>query len=83
MRTVKIVAEHAPFVLVRQGNRYAVVERRNARFYELRGGVRTPVPMSDSGFASAVGDNWCSESTARHRFADIVTRYTELAERMR
>jgi hypothetical protein len=41
------------------------------------------MPMTDEGVAAIVGKTWCDESRARQIFSDVVTRYTELAERMR
>jgi hypothetical protein len=83
MRTIRIAAEKAPYLLIARGDRFAVVERRNGRLYKLHCGTRDAMPMTDEGAATIVGNTWCDESRARQIFSDVVTRYTELAERMR
>lgn len=82
MLTVCIVEERPPYLLLERGNRYAVVERRNSRFYGL-GGVRSSAPMTDLGAEAVVGNGWSEEVLARRLFEDLADRYAELAERMR
>jgi hypothetical protein len=83
MDTVRIMEERAPYLLLARDDRFAVVERRNGRLYNLHGHDRGPAPMTDAGALSIVGRDWCDEWTARRMFSDIVGRYAELAERLR
>jgi hypothetical protein len=82
MLAVCIVEERPPYLLLNRGDRYAVVERRNSRFYGL-GGVRSSAPMTDLGADAVVGDGWSDEVLARRLFEDLADRYAALAERMR
>jgi hypothetical protein len=81
MLAVHIVAERAPYLLLARDERFAVVERRNNRFYGVWG-VRMSAPMTDAGADAVVGSGWWDESRARRLFEDLVTRYADLAERM-
>ena len=65
------------------GDRFAVVERRKWAPLQATCGARDAMPMTDEGAAAIVGKTWCDESRARQIFSDVVTRYIELAERMR
>lgn len=82
MRTVHIVEERAPYLLLAHGDRFAVVERRNGRLYNLHCGGRAPGLMTDAGAVAVVGDSWCDETRARQVFEDVVSRYTDMAERL-
>lgn len=79
---VHIVEERPPYLLVnRDGDgRYAVVERRVGKFYNLHCGKREPEPMTDEGVEHAVGNDWCDEGHARLVFSEITERYRDLAE---
>jgi hypothetical protein len=83
MDTIRVVEERAPYLLIAQMDRFAVVERRNGRFYNLHCEHRDPAPITDAGALSVVGKDWCDELTARRIFNDVVSRYTDLAERLR
>jgi hypothetical protein len=81
MRTIHIVEERAPYLLVgRDDDQFAVVERRAGKLYPLHGGRREPEPLSDTGVEHAVGRGWCTESTARRVFEAVTIQYRTLAE---
>jgi len=82
MRTVHVVEERAPYLLLARGDRFAVVERRNGQLYGLPRDHRAPAPMTDEGVARLIGDGWSDEVAARRAFDDIARRYAELAERL-
>ena len=82
MRSVHIVEERAPYLLLARGRHFAVVERRNGQLYSLRCGPRAPAPMTDKGAAALIGDGWSDETSARRTFDEVASRYTELAERL-
>lgn len=82
MESIHIVAESAPYLLIVREDRFAVVERRNGKIYNLHSLHRRPALMTDAGALSIVGGDWCDELTARRLFSDVVSRYIELAERL-
>jgi hypothetical protein len=82
MRSVHIVEERAPYLLLARGHHFAVVERRNGQLYSLHCGRSAPAPMTDEGAAAVIGDRWSDEFSARRTFEEIASRYTELAERL-
>jgi hypothetical protein len=82
METIRIVDERAPYLLIAHGHRFAVIERRNGKLYNLHSEDRAPAPMTDAGALAVVGTDWRDEETARRVFDEIVTRYSDLAEHM-
>jgi hypothetical protein len=42
-----------------------------------------PALMTDAGARFVVGKEWCDEAAARQVFNDVITRYADLAERLR
>jgi len=82
MHSVHIVEERAPYLLLARGRQFAVVERRNGQLYSLSGGRRVPAPMTDEGAVELIGSGWSDEIRARRTFEEVVSRYTELAERL-
>jgi hypothetical protein len=82
MDTIRVVAERAPYLLIAHRNRFAVVERRNGKLYNLHHRHRGPCLMTDAGALAVVGDDWCDESSAYRLFMEIVTRYSDLAEHL-
>lgn len=81
--TVRIVERHAPYLLIARQDRFAVVERRNGKLYNLHCGRRTPGEMTDTGALDVVGKDWCDEDMARRLFNEVTTRYDDLAEHIR
>jgi hypothetical protein len=83
MRTIHIVEERAPYLLLRRDDdQFAVVERRAGKLYPLHCGRREPEPLTDTGAEHAVGTDWCDEISAWRLFNEITTQYRELAEHM-
>jgi hypothetical protein len=81
MRTIRIVEERAPYLLLtRDDDSFAVAERRAGKLYNLHSGRRDPEPLTDRGAEHAVGKNWCREGEARRLFADLTAEYRKLAE---
>jgi hypothetical protein len=83
MRRIHIAEERGSYLLLADACRFAIVERRNGKFYTLNRGERAPIPMTEAGAMAAVGSNWHEERTARRVFDEIVARYGDLAERLR
>jgi hypothetical protein len=83
MHDVRIVEERAPYLLLARGDRFAVVERRAGRLYNLHCGRREPAPLTDEGVDAAVGETgWCDEIRARQVFCEVTSEYARLAERI-
>ncbi len=79
---VTIVTEHESHLLIADGERYAVVERRNGRFYNCHDGQRDPA-TDLSGVARILDDNdWTDRKTAQATFDAVAERGGELARRM-
>ena len=83
--SISVVADRGTHLLIRNGERYAVIERRNGRFYGCHGEQRASTPATD---IAAVGDildrsDWTGEQAAQKAFDAVVERGADLAQRMR
>ncbi len=80
-----IVEERGSHLLIAQGVRFAVIERRNNRLYNCHGGKREGTAGNDlSAIAEIVDEtDWVDQVTARKAFEEAISRYTDLAEHMR
>jgi hypothetical protein len=81
-RSIRVVERRPPYLLIVEHGRFAVVERRNGKLYNLNCGRRAPSEITDRGALAAVGAAWCDERTARRLFDEITARYAELAEHL-
>lgn len=82
--TVTVVAEHGTHLLIANGDRYAVIERREDHLYNCHDNERSGIPAKD---LSAVGQiladsDWTDRDTAQASFDGVVTRGSQLAQRM-
>lgn len=79
-----IVAQHETHLLIADGDRYAVIERRQGRFYNCHDGKRDGVPANDlSGVKRILNDNdWTDRQAAQATFDAIAERGAQLAQRM-
>lgn len=82
-RAIDIAAEHGSFLLLRNGTRFAVVERRNGLIYPMEPGEREGVPMSAAGLALLGEAEWRPEDEARRLFDELSERGERLAQSMR
>jgi hypothetical protein len=82
MSGIVVVAQRGSHILVARGDRFAVVERRGGRIYDVHGGRRREFDDTPAGMAAAVGDGWTDESAARRLFDEAVRRGDDLAERL-
>ncbi|HEY4043924.1 MAG TPA: hypothetical protein VGM32_19040 [Rhodopila sp.] len=83
--TVAIVAEQGTHLLIADGERFAVIERRDQRLFNCHDDRRAGIAVTE---LSAVGQilddgDWTDRETAEKTFGDIAARGTGLAERMR
>src|SRR5258708_38417189 len=65
LRTVRVVERRAPYLLIVRQGRFAVVERRNGKLYNLHCGRRAPGEMTDDGARGLVGKEWRDTDSAR------------------
>jgi hypothetical protein len=77
--TVIVVAEQGSHLLITDGERYAVVERRED-YHKSRDGI----PAKDLSAARRILDNsdWNDRETAQATFDAVVTRGSDLAQRI-
>ncbi len=47
MHAIRVVEERAPYLLLARGDRFAVVELRAGKLYNLHCGKREPEPLTD------------------------------------
>jgi hypothetical protein len=81
---VSIVADQGTHLLIADGDRYAVIERHEDRFYNCHSEQRAGVPATDLSAVGQVPDDsdWTAQATAEATFRDVVARGTQLARRM-
>lgn len=82
---VRIIAQKGSHFLIARGDRCAVVEQRNNRFYNCHGVARRGIAAERLSAVDRIIDDtdWVDEPTARALFNDIAARGTDLAEHMR
>jgi hypothetical protein len=81
---MQVIAENEHYLLVSDGTRCTVVERRAGKFYPLCNGIRHGVDLDDEGIADLL--RWSgsySESAGRQRLADIASQWRGLFEHVR
>jgi hypothetical protein len=81
---VKIVAEQGTHLLIASGDRYAVIERRNGRYYNCHEDKRANVPADDLQGVDRALDarDWTDRQTAQAMFKSVTSRGTDLARCM-
>jgi hypothetical protein len=79
---VTVVAERGTHLLIADGERCAVVERRNGRFYNCHDDKR--IPADDLSGVTAILDerDWTDGETAQATFNAATQRGDDLAQRM-
>lgn len=82
---ISIIEDQGTHLLIESGQRYAVVERRNNRFYTCSDGNRASAPANDISAVGAIleSSDWTGKEAARETFEKVVERGTHLAQRMR
>jgi hypothetical protein len=83
MEKIVEIARAGTHVLVRQGARFAVVERRGGKVYGVDRQDSEGYAPDEAGFAAAVGGaGWMDEASARERLRAIARRGEELARKL-
>lgn len=81
---IEIIEEHGSFLLIRNGWRFAVVERRAGQIYPMAPGERAGEPMTLEGMATAMAEaGWMAENEARRLFNELCERGDRLARSLR
>ena len=81
---MRIIAEREHYLLVSDGKRFTVVERRAGKFYPLCNGIRHGCDLNDEGVAELVRKSGSfSEREGRRRLADVAGRWRDLFEHVR
>jgi hypothetical protein len=81
---VTIVADEGTHLLITQGGKSAIVERRNNHLYNCHGGKRVGIPLSDLSAIAQILDegDWIDKVAAQAAFNEVIARETQLVERM-
>jgi hypothetical protein len=81
---IKIVDEQENYLLVTDGKRYAVIERRAGRFYSLHDGARRPHALTDADFEDIIHEEGChGEQEGRRLLNEVAMTWRDLDERLR
>jgi hypothetical protein len=83
--TITVVTDQGTHLLITDGTRYAVIERRNDRLYNCHNIQRAGIAAKDIATVERILDSgdWTDRETARQTFSVITERGTGLAEHMR
>ena len=83
--TITVVADQGTHLLITDGARYAVIERRNNRLYNCHDTQRTGIAAKDMAAVEQIldSDDWTDRETAQQMFGSVAERGTGLAEHMR
>ncbi len=82
--TVTIIADRGSHLLVSQGERCAIIERRADRLYSCHDGKRDGIPLARIDDIGTIlrDEDWIDKASARSAFDEIVERGTHLSETM-
>ena len=77
---IRVVEERDHYLLIADGDRFAVVERRAGKLYPLRDGARDGVALDDPRLPSLIARHeWCDEVEARRVLNELLNRQDRLA----
>jgi hypothetical protein len=81
---IKILREQENYLLVTDGLRFTVVERRNGMFYGVRNCARHSAVLDDAGFAALVREaGSCSKSDGQQLLSSMASDWRGLLEHVR
>ena len=79
-----VIAEQEHYLLISDGQRFTVVERRAGKFYPLRIGVRHGLDLNDETVAELICQSGSySERDARRCLVEVASQWRELFEHVR
>ena len=81
---MRVVAEQEHYLLVSDGDRFTVVERRAGQFYPLCNGARHGLQLDDATVVQLVRESGSySERDGRRRLANVASQWRDLCEHIR
>ena len=81
---LKVVAEQEHYLLISDGQRVTVIERRAGKFYPLCKGVRHGLDLDDETFPELIRRSGSySERDAQLRLADVASKWRDQFEHVR
>jgi hypothetical protein len=81
---LKVIAEQEHYLLISDGQRFTVVERRAGKFYPLRTGVRYGLDLSDGTVAELIRTSGSySERDAQSLLVEVASQWRDLFEHVR
>jgi len=81
---MKVIAEQEHYLLISDGDRFTVIERRAGKFYPLCTGVRHGLDLDDETVAELIRRSGSySERDAQRRLVDVASQWRELFEHVR
>ena len=81
---MRVVAEQEHYLLVSDGDRFPVVERRAGKFYPLCKGDRHGLQLDDATVVQLVRESGSySERDGRRRLANVASQWRDLFEHIR
>jgi hypothetical protein len=84
MTLMKVIAEQEHYLLISDGQRFTVIERRAGKFYPLCTGVRHGLDLDDETVAELIRRSGSySEQDAQRRLVDVASQWRELFEHVR
>jgi hypothetical protein len=84
MTLMKVIAEQEHYLLISDGERFTVIERRAGKFYPLCTGVRHGLDLDDETAAELIRRSGSySEQDAQRRLVDVASQWRELFEHVR
>ena len=81
---LKVIAEQEHYLLISDGQRFTVVERRAGKFYPLCTGVRHGYELDDETVAELMRQSGSySERDAQRLLVEVASQWRELFEHVR
>jgi len=81
---MRVVAEQEHYLLVSDGDRFTVVERRAGKYYPLCKGDRHGLQLDDATVVQLVRESGSySERDGRRRLANVASQWRDLFEHIR
>lgn len=80
---LKVIAEQEHYLVISDGQRFTVVERRAGKFYPLCTGVRHGLDLDDETVVELIRQGSYSERNAQRRLVEVASQWRELFEHVR
>ena len=81
---LEVVAEREHYLLISDGQRFTVVERRAGKFYPLRTGVRLGLDLNDETVTELICQSGSySERDAQCLLVEVASQWRDLFEHVR